>query len=341
MAVLGTTNVSTSTPWEKSRILIVFEAGAQLYGKGSDGIVSSVTIKPRTGEAIRQKARESPSTSLTPQILQSLSSDWIESSKQKTQIPSDLFEDAETVSGAASRSYTRGFDGTSPVSLQGLEPPYSRDLHDGKTSNGLKNEELDSSLSFASRNAPLHSQSATSPNNEITDTPSYTCELGTVLKPFLRAPHLTVRPYPPAQTSSNRYRPRSQSVPQMDQYMGGTCSSEALTSGFTAAKALDISSEEGSNAIQEMAYPIRAAFRMMRPPPSRAHTLPNEGCILAVVALKALESVSSFIERQPEGFLDYQENMVSGKVMEKVKRLSRADSINRDHVERRVAHIRI
>ncbi|KAK4897054.1 hypothetical protein LTR49_028059 [Elasticomyces elasticus] len=198
----------------------------------------------------------------------------MESFKQNHEIPSDLCEDAETVSGAVSTSYTRSFDCTSPVSLQGLEPPYSRDLRDGKTFNGLKNEELDSSLSFANQ--------------------------GTVLEPFLRAPHLT----------------------------GGTCSSETSTSGFTAAKALDISSEEGSNAIQEMAYPIRATFRTMRPPPSRAHTLPNEGFILAVVALKALQSVSSFIERQPEGFLDYQENMVFGKVMEKVKRLSRADSID-------------
>ncbi|KAK5677306.1 hypothetical protein LTR17_027709, partial [Elasticomyces elasticus] len=231
--------------------------------------------------------------SLAPQTLQSLSSDWMESSKQKAQIPSDRFEDAETVSGAASRSYTRSFDGTSPVSLQGLEPPYSRDLHDGKTSNGLKNEELDSSLSSASCNAPLHSQSATSLNNEITDTPSYTCELGTVLEPFLRAPNLMVRPYPPAWTSSNRCRPRSQSVPQMDQSMGGTCSSEALTSGFTAAKALDITSEEGSKARQEKAYPIRATFRPMRTPPLRAHTQPSEaseGLILAVVALEALQS---------------------------------------------------
>ncbi|KAK6364334.1 hypothetical protein LTR81_028094 [Elasticomyces elasticus] len=279
--------------------------------------------------------------SLTSQTLQSSSSDWMESSKQKAQVPSDRFEDAETVSGAASRSYTRSFDGTSPVSLQGLEPPYSRDLHDGKTSNGLQNEELDSSLSPASCNAPLHSQSATSLNNEITDTPSYTCELGTVLESFLRAPNLMVRPYPPAWTSSNRCRPRSQSVPQMYQYVGGTCSSEALTSGFTAAKALDITSEEGSNAIQEMAYPMRATFRPMRPPPSRAHSLPNEGFIPAVVALEALQSVGSFIGRQPEGFLDYQENVVFGKVMEKVKRLSRADSIDRDHVERRFAHSRI
>ncbi|KAK4897484.1 hypothetical protein LTR49_027977 [Elasticomyces elasticus] len=243
--------------------------------------------------------------SLTPQTLQSLSSDWMESSKQKAQIPSDRFEDAETVSGAPSKSYTRSFDGTSPMSLQGLEPPYSRDLHDGKTFNGLKNEELDSSLSSASCNAPLHSQSATSLNNEITDTPSYTCELGTVLEPFLRAPHLMVS---------------------------------------RAAKALDITSEEGSDTIQEKAYPIRATFRPMRTPPLRAHTQPSEaseGLILAVVALEALQSVSSFIERQPEGFLDYQENMVFGQVMEKVKRLSRADSIDRDHVERGVAHIRI
>ncbi|KAK5703373.1 hypothetical protein LTR17_022176 [Elasticomyces elasticus] len=252
----------------------------------------------------------------------------MESFKQRNQIPSDLCEDAETVSGAVSTLYTRSFDGISPVSLQDLEPLYLRDLRDGDNFNGLKNEELDSSLSFTSRYAPLHSQSATSLNNEITDTPSYTCELGTVLEPFLRALPLTVRPYPPAPTSSNRHRPRSQSVPQIDQYMGGICSPEALTSVFTTAKALDTSSEEGSNAIQGMANSIRATFQTMRPPYSRAHTLFNRGSILAVVALKALQSVSIFIEQQPEGFLDYQESVALENIMEKVKRQSRADSLH-------------
>ncbi|KAK4909475.1 hypothetical protein LTR49_021754 [Elasticomyces elasticus] len=287
IAVLETTNLSTSTPWEKIKDLDRLSSG----GAGIKDLV--------------KKARSLRN--------------WMESFKQKNQIPSDLCEDAETVSGVVSTSHTRSLDGISPISLQDFETLYLRDLRDGNTFNGLKNEELDSSLSFASRYTPLHSQSATSLNNEITDTPSYTCELGTVLEPFLRALPLTVRPYPPAPTSSNRHRPRSQSVPQIDQYMGGTCSSEALTSVFTAAKALDTSSEEGSNAIQGMANSIRATFQTMRPPSSRAHTLLNRGYILAVVAL---------IEQQPEGFLDYEESVAFKKIMEKVKRQSRADSIN-------------
>ncbi|KAK3617328.1 hypothetical protein LTR22_026774 [Elasticomyces elasticus] len=138
-----------------------------------------------------------------------------------------------------------------------------------RLSTAPKNEELDSSLSFANHYAPLHSQSATLLNNEFTDTPSY-----------------------------------------------------------TLARALDSPLEEGPYAIRGMANSIRATFRTTRPPPSRAHTLLNEGSILAVVALKALQSVSIFIEQQPEGFLDYQESVAIKKIMEKIKRQSRADSIN-------------
>ncbi|KAK3616221.1 hypothetical protein LTR56_026097 [Elasticomyces elasticus] len=192
-----------------------------------------------------------------------------------------------------------------------------------RLSTAPKNEELDSSLSFANHYAPLHSQSATLLNNEFTDTPSYT-----LLEPLLSAPPLTMRSYPPAPTSTNGHRPRSQSVPQVHQYMGGTWSSEALTSSFTVARALDSPLEEGPYAIRGMANSIRATFRTTRPPPSRAHTLLNEGSILAVVALKALQSVSIFIEQQPEGFLDYQESVAIKKIMEKIKRQSRADSIN-------------
>ncbi|KAK4896496.1 hypothetical protein LTR49_028136, partial [Elasticomyces elasticus] len=74
-----------------------------------------------------------------------------------------------------------------------------------------------------------------------------------------------------------------------------------------------------------MADPVRATFQKMRSPSSHALTLLDEGSILAVVALKALQSVSIFIEQQPEGFLDYQESAAFGKIMKKVKRQSRAD----------------
>lgn len=79
----------------------------------------------------------------------------------------------------------------------------------------------------------------------------------------------------------------------------------------------------------------------MRPPPLPAHILAGEAkrefppatstssqqsSTSPEEARQALETVMSFIEQQPNGFLDFQESMHMGKLMEKLKLQSRASS---------------
>ncbi|KAK5696023.1 hypothetical protein LTR97_008443 [Elasticomyces elasticus] len=328
---------------------------------------------PLTDEAIREKARAFASTSTTPEIQQSWSSSWIEKFKQKNNLlgarsrkGSLAPEDAEFISGAASASHTPSLNGTSPVSPQGVGSPSPVELRNAKSRDSLKNESPDDYLDFASRHAPFHSQSATSLNSAFTDTthssfspgplsptsPFYTPDSGTAPGPFIQTPPLTARPILPAPTSSNAHRPRSQTFPQIDHYMGGTSSSEALTPKLSIAGVLDSPMEEAPDPISSMDDSVRTTrpeerphtvtpSDMMRPPPLPAHILANEarreitpstsnsslrGATSAEDALRALQVVHGFIEQQPGGFLDYQESVTVGKLMEKLKLQSRANS---------------
>jgi hypothetical protein len=80
----------------------------------------------------------------------------------------------------------------------------------------------------------------------------------------------------------------------------------------------------------------------MRPPPLPAHVMAADKrrevtpstsnsslrtATSAEEALRALEVVHSFIEQQPTGFLDFQEGVTVGKLMEKLKLQSRSSSM--------------
>ncbi|KAK5677305.1 hypothetical protein LTR17_027708 [Elasticomyces elasticus] len=260
---------------------------------------------PLTDEAIREKGRAFASTSSTPESQQSWSSSWMEKFKQKNNllgarpgIGSLAPESAELFPSAAWTSHTQSLVGTSSVSLPGI-------------------------------GSPFHSQSATSLNSAFTDntqstfspgplsstSPSYTPDPGTVPGP---SPPLTARPILPAATSSNAHRPRSQTFSQMDHYMGGTSSTETSTTQSQIAGVLDFPMEEALETI-----PCTNDSREITLP---TYIAPRIGTISAEDALRALQVVHKFIEQQPGGFLDYQESVTVGKLMEKLRPRCRANT---------------
>ena len=122
------------------------------------------------------------------------------------------------------------------------------------------------------------------------------------------------------------------------------------TPKYTAAL-LDTPMEETAEPFMGMQNVVRiderphtvAPAETMRPPPLPAHVLaidtkrelapappPLSSSANASPspeeARRALEVLMSFIERQPAGFLDFQESMHIGKLMEKLKLHSRAGS---------------
>ncbi|KAK6363900.1 hypothetical protein LTR81_028123, partial [Elasticomyces elasticus] len=260
---------------------------------------------PLTDEVIREKGRAFASTSTTPEIQQSWSSSWIEKFKQKNNllgarpgIGSLAPESAEIFSGAAWTSHKQILVGTSSVSLQGIGSPY---CSQGATS--LNSASTDNTHSTFS-SEPLSSTS-----------PSYTPDPGTVPGP---SPPLTARPILPAPTSSNAHRPRSQTFPQSDHYMGGTSSTETSTTQSQIAGVLDFPMEEALETI-----PCTNDSREITLP---TYIAPRIGTISAEDALRALQVVHKFIEQQPGGFLDYQESVTVGKLMEKLRPRCRANT---------------
>jgi len=275
-------------------------------------------------------------------------------------------DDAEGMSTTTSSSHTP--NGVSPVSPPAPRSPSPIDLHSAKSQESLKNESPDSFLDYSRRPGPFHSQSATSLNSAFTDTaPSsfspgplsptsslFTPDSGTAPSPFVPAPLATARPILPAPPNSNQQRPRSQTFPLLDQFMVATSSTDVVTPKYDSASVLDSPMEEASDPLSgidetmhvshsdDRPRTIRPA-ETMRPPPLPAHILNAEGMREVTPsrsfssfrpvtspeeALQALEVVHSFFEQQPNGFLDFQESVTMGKLMEKLKLQSRSGSIS-------------
>ncbi|EMD00578.1 hypothetical protein BAUCODRAFT_144230 [Baudoinia panamericana UAMH 10762] len=321
---------------------------------------------PLTDEVIREKARAFASTSSTPESHHVVSSSWIEKFKLKNNLMgarsrkgSLAPDDADVLSATASSSHTPC--GTSPVSPQGVGSPSPVDLHSTRSQESLRNDSPGGYLDFSGRHGPFHSQSATSLNSAFTDTapssfspgplsptsPFFTPDSGTAPSPFIQQPPLTARPVLPATTrNSNNQRPRSQTFPLMDQY----ASADAATPTYISATVLDSPMEEAPDPIASIDGTVRSArheerpstttpAETMRPPPLPAHVLEirreltpstSNSSLRATTspeeALRALEVVHSFFEQQPNGFLDFQESVTMGKLMEKLKLRSRASS---------------
>lgn len=298
-----------------------------------------------------------------------LSSSWIEKFKLKHNLlgarsrkGSLAPDDTDNISAIASSSHTPS--GTSPISPQGTNETSPVELHSAKSQESLKNESPDSYLDFASRHGPFHSQSATSLNSAFTDTapssfspgplsptsPFFTPDSGTAPSPFV--PSLTARPILPATAGNNSQRPRSQTFPLLDQYMGSGPPNEVLTPKYTTSATLDSPMEEPPDPlmnIEEAVRTTRAEERphtvtpseTMRPPPRPARVLAAElkrqdspatsssmihSPTTPEEAHRALELVMCFFQQQPAGFIEFQDSVTIGRLLEKLKLQSRAGS---------------
>ncbi|KAK4507644.1 hypothetical protein PRZ48_001379 [Zasmidium cellare] len=320
---------------------------------------------PLSDDLIREKARAFSATTTSPGDHVPLSSSWIEKFKLKNNLmgarsrKASLAADEDGASAAASSSHTPG--DTSPVSPSGIGSPSPLELHSTQSHESLKNESPDSYIDFGSRHGPFHSQSTNSLNSAFTDTapssfspgpisptsPFFTPDSGTAPSPFVPQ---TARPILPATTTNtNSHRPRSQTFPLLDQYMAS--SGEAVTPKYINTTALDspmeeppdpmASLDEAVNSNQPVERPPTVTpSDTMRPPPLPAHILQqqhyqnhaNDDSKLTPPpttpeeARRALAVVLTFFEQQPHGFLDLQESVTIGKLMEKLKLHSRGGS---------------
>ncbi|KAH9839673.1 hypothetical protein Tdes44962_MAKER08016 [Teratosphaeria destructans] len=329
---------------------------------------------PLSDEVIRDKARAFAATTTTPENHQLLSSSWIEKFKLKHNLsgarsrknslaPDDC---CETASQAASTSHTPG--GISPVSPDGPGSPSPEDMHQSQYHDTSKFESHGSLFEYASRNGPLHSQSATALNGAFADavpssfspgtlsptSPLFTPDSGTAPAAFANESHAQMSAILPATpTQSNSQRPRSQTFPLLDQYMAAaSASSDGMTPKYVTAM-LDSPMEEASDPLDDMDEAVKSSMHedrpntvtpseTMRPPPLPAHLLAAESkreltpstsssslrqaAPSPEEALSALQLVHSFFEQQPNGFLDFQESVTMGKLMEKLKLQSQSRS---------------
>ena len=199
--------------------------------------------------------------------------------------------------------------------------------------------------------------SSFSPGPLSPTSPFFTPDSGTAPSPFVppqtAIPPLTARPILPVTPAigSSSQRPRSQTFPLLDQYMSGAGSADAPTPKYASA-VLDSPMEESSDPLVNIDEAVRMTqleerphtvtpAETMRPPPLPAYILAGERnrdgtpststssvhlSTSPEEARRALEVVMSFIEQQPSGFLDFQESMHMGKLMEKLRLQSRAGS---------------
>lgn len=256
-------------------------------------------------------------------------------------------DDIDGLSAAASSSHTPG--DTSPVSPSGLGSPSPIELHSQPSQESLKNESPDDYLGFGNRHIPYHSHSTTSLHSAFTDTapspfspgplsptsPFFTPDSGTAPSPFV--PQLAARQPLAATTSANSHRPRSMTFPHLD-YMSS--SGDVATPKYANYPVLDSPMEEAPNPLGSLNEAVDrpntvTPSETMGPPPLPSHIMQHEmkredstsqTITSPEEARRALEVVLSFFQQQPNGFLDLQESVTIGKLMEKLKLQSRGSS---------------
>ncbi|KAI7225490.1 hypothetical protein KC330_g9114 [Hortaea werneckii] len=267
-------------------------------------------------------------------------------------------EDAEgtstchTFGAASSSSSPRALGPPSPVDLDSARSQDSSkhespdNYSDYTASHGPFHSRSETSLnSTFTDTAP----SSSSPGPLSSTSPFFTPDSDTGEAPFGVMPLQTPRRIFPATGNGNSQRPRSQTVPQLDHYMIAPAPTEAATQKHSS-EALDSPMEEGSEAttgirdtLQACDIPQHYNFaedkatfatpEMMGPPPLPAHVLtpgssryltsPVHGLSIPITttpeeALRALEVAHSFFQQQPSGFLEYDESLTMGKLMERL-----------------------
>jgi hypothetical protein len=276
-------------------------------------------------------------------------------------------DDLEAGSGGQSSSHTPGdaspsaLGSPSPVELRSVQSNDSLKMESpddylgfGARHGPFHSQSANSLHSAFTDTAP----SSFSPAPLSPTSPFFTPDSGTAPSPFI--PQLaSSRSALPAATNSNSLRPSSQTFSRLDQYMHS--SGEGATSNFGDSHVLDAPMKEapsqltslnkaiGHDAMQQNVQgqqhgsgdrsSMITLSDTMRPPPLPAHlqgsgsarrdstssttnapTSPDE-------ARRALEVVLNFLEQQPNGFLDFNESVTIGKLMEKLKLQPRSNSI--------------
>jgi hypothetical protein len=266
-----------------------------------------------------------------------------------------LADDADDASYTASTSHTP--NNTSPTSQHALSSPSAEELHEAHSNENMKLE-IPSGYRDFNRGAPFHSESHTSLHSAFTDTassfspaplspttsPFFTPESGTSASPFI-AQHGRQPLYPNTNANINantgNHRQRSQTFPQLDHYMSDATSSvDPPTPKYISSSTFDSPMQELTEPLPNLNSALQnlpanshphtmAPSEMMRPPPLPSNMTVPRSLIPAPSsqlpstspeeARKAMEVVLSFFEQQPNGYLDLQESITVGKLMEKLR----------------------
>lgn len=272
-----------------------------------------------------------------------------------------LPSEPDGASAALSSSHTP--NDASPASPNSSDSVSPTDMRDLPSNESLKLESPPESYSeWASRQGSFHSQSVSSlastfpadagpssfsPGPLSPQSSFFTPDSGTAPGEFVSLPNARP-PLSQATAPSNSHRPRSSTfplLPQLDAYMAGSSGPEAMTPKYIGHSSDTLDSPMADMAEHHMASiddATRRAPATMRPPPLPAHltdarrestparsmstsslqaTSPDE-------ARRALEVVLGYFEQQPTGFLDVQESIAVGKLMDRLRLHARADSIS-------------
>jgi len=190
-----------------------------------------------------------------------------------------------------------------------------------------------------------------------TTSPFFTPDSATAPSPFVPQPNRAILPASTT-PGPNAHRPRSQTFPLLDQYMTGMpIPTDESTPKYITSSSLDSPMEEPPDPMMTLNstihnvqsdlgsqnMPIHGPHpghlqqtipptETMGPPPLPASVMmrePRHHSITPAIstqpatspdeARKALEIVLGFFEQQPSGFLDLQESMMLGRLMEKLR----------------------
>lgn len=275
-------------------------------------------------------------------------------SRKRSLVP----DDADDVSFTASTSHSP--NNASPTSQHALSSPSADDEPQGAGSN--MKLEIPHGYPDFSRGGPFHSISHTSLNSAFTDTapsfspaplspttsPFFTPDSGTSASSFIAQvgrQHTVPSNAGVIDHNASSHRQRSQTFPLLDQYMtDATTSADPPTPKYVSSNTFDSPMQELSEPLPNLNSAIHGVqgsrphtitpSEMMRPPPLPSNMsvprslTPASSSNLSVTspeeARKAMEVLLSFFEQQPNGYLDMQESITVGKLMEKLRLQTRA-----------------
>lgn len=268
-----------------------------------------------------------------------------------------IAEESEGTSNPPSNVHTPG--GISPSSPSGVSPsPVTISAKKSEENLNMKTESPDA-YDFANHRRPFHSQSNTSLSSVFTDTAPSSFSAGPTSPTSLSSPFFTPdsacppNPFMGNQQargqpgSGNFQRPRSQTFPLLvgvEQYMSPPASSEAVTPKYINSTALDSPMTEVQPSLAALDDAMQPSptqtTTSMQPPPvpaGPAVTIPMQDSTLSNSvpigmadtatpvspsedeAARALELAMSYFQNQTTSFLEPQEYMLIGKLMEKLR----------------------